>query len=258
MAKVLIEGNAVDIRVSLLERILLAERSRKLPLARIRSVDPHPPLLDMMMHWSDQSGSWLCGVSSYDGHMVPSARHPSSTLAIELDGEQGERIYIEIDDESPTMAAERIERAVFAVQTALASEFATPTSVHALPELRALTGVAEAPDQTEQDDRRFAQLEALDVELEEEEIRLRDPLMQGSLPPGPMILSRPAPEIKLAGDRDLTRLGNWLLGVGSLGLLGGGVMLATGALPGLFAVGAGVAAALLGGVALAVVAHHQG
>lgn len=257
MARVLIEGNAVDIRVSLLERLLLAERSRKLPLARIRSVDPHPPLLDMMMHWSDQSGSWLCGVSSYDGHMVPSARHPSSTLAIELDGERGERIYIEVDDESPTMAAERIERALCAVQSALTSEFADPASIHAQPELHDLRVVAAAADQTELDDRRFALLEALDVELEDEEIRLRDPLMQGSLPPGPMMLSQPAPELKLAGDRDLTRLGNWLVGVGSLGLLGGGVLLATGALPGLFAVGAGVAAALLGGVALAVVAHHQ-
>jgi hypothetical protein len=34
-------------------------------------------------------------------------------------------------------------------------------------------------------------------------------------------------------------------------------MVAGGALPGLLAVGAGVACALLGGVALAVVAHHQ-
>lgn len=257
MARVLIEGNAVDIRVSLLERLLLAERSRKVPLAQIRRVDPHPPLLDMMMHWSDQSGSWLCGVSSYDGHMVPSARHPSSTLAIEINGEQCERIYIEIDDESPTMAAERIERALFAIQASLtrgaahvddglASEFADLSCLH-----------ARTNDPRERDNRRSAALEALDVELEDEEIRLRDPLMQGSLPPGPMILSQPVPELKLEGDRDLTRLGSWLVGTGSLGLLAGGVMLATGALPGLFAVGAGVAAALLGGVALAVVAHHQ-
>jgi hypothetical protein len=95
------------------------------------------------------------------------------------------------------------------------------------------------------------------VELEEEEIRQRDPLMQGSLPPGPLLMSQPAPEAPLDDDRDLTRLGSWLVGLGSLGLLAGGVMLASGELPGLLAVGAGVAAALLGGVALAVVANHQ-
>ena len=253
MARVVIEGNALDIRVSLLERLLLAERSRKVPLARIRSVDPHPPLLDMMMHWSDQSGSWLCGVSCYDGHMVPSARHPSSTLALEMRGEQAERIYIEVDDESPTVAAERIERALLTVQALLEEGTATgpasevPTS---------FGSPAREPASTSASDE-LVRLDAFDLELEDEETRLRDPLMQGSLPPGPMLVSRPAPERKLDGDRDLTRVGGWLVGMGSLGLLAGGAMLATDTAPGLFAVGAGVAAALLGGVALAVVSHQQ-
>lgn len=102
-----------------------------------------------------------------------------------------------------------------------------------------------------------ALMDALDVELEDD-VQLRDPLMQGSLPPPPMRMSEPAPEMKLDDDKDLTRMGGWLVGLGSLGLLTGGVMLAGGALPGLLAVGAGVTCALLGGVALAVVAHHQG
>ena len=252
MAKVLIEGDSVDIQVSLLERIVLAERSRKLPLARIRSVDPHPRLLDMMVHWSDQSGSWLCGVSAYDGHMVPSARHPGSTLAIELDGEPEERIYIEIDNESPIAAAERIERALVAIESgALGRSDSQPDNT------QEPLGMAAERERSALEDRRFAMLEALEVELEEEEIRQRDPLMQGSLSPGPMMMSQPAPSAPLDDDRDLTRLGSWLVGLGSLGLLAGGVMLASGEMPGLLAVGAGVAAALLGGVALAVVANHQ-
>ena len=80
----------------------------------------------------------------------------------------------------------------------------------------------------------------------------------GSIPPAPMYASEPAPEMRLDDDRDLRRIGGWLVGLGSLGLLTGGIMLASGALPGLLAVGAGVGSALLGGVALAVVAHHQG
>lgn len=92
-----------------------------------------------------------------------------------------------------------------------------------------------------------------------DDVRLRDPLHQGSVhPPPPKYLSEPAPEMKLDDDRDLRRIGGWLVGLGTLGLLTGGIMLAGGALPGLLAVGAGVGSALLGGVALAVVAHHQG
>ncbi|MDB4985751.1 MAG: hypothetical protein JWN04_929 [Myxococcaceae bacterium] len=267
MAKVLIEGNTVDIRFSLLERVVLAERSRKLPLARIRSVDPHPPLLDMMVHWSDQSGSWLCGVSAYDGYMVPSARHPGNTLAIQLDGEEQERIYIEVDDESPSAAADRIEQARVARPegSVYIPMSPTPPDLTSSPDLTELAGASESAELRElasalaaQAARHDALMEALDLELEDEEIRHRDPLMQGSLPPGPMTRSEPAPELKLDDDRDLSRLGSWLVGVGSLALLSGGVMIASGALPGLLAVGAGVTAALLGGVALAVVARHQG
>lgn len=240
MAKVLIEEDAVDIRVSLLERVVLAEKPRKVPLSRIRSVDPHPPLLDMMVHWSDQSGVWLCGVSPYEGHMIPSARNPSHTLAIDLDGEERERIYVEVDDESPEQAAARITRA-----------------------LHGELAASEPPSgESSEDARRNSRAEllrALDVELDEsdeDDIRLRDPLMQGSLPPPPR--SEPAPAMPRQDDeRDLTKLGGWLVATGSVGLVAGGAMLATGALPGLLALAAGGACALLGGVALAVVANHQ-
>jgi hypothetical protein len=247
MAKVLIEGDSIDIRVGLLERIMLAERPRKVPLARVRSVDPHPPLLDMMLHWSDQSGVWLCGVSAYDGHMIPSTRHPNNTLAIEMDGDERERIYVEIDDESPATVAERIVRAL-----SLASENNMEGTMATTAANTSTNASASAHRPSTE-----ALMDALDVELDDD-VGLRDPLMQGSLPPPPMRLSEPAQAMKLDDDRDLTRMGGWLVGLGSLGLLTGGIMLASGALPGLLAVGAGVTCALLGGVALAVVAHHQG
>jgi hypothetical protein len=270
MAKVLIEGDTVDIRVSLLERVMLAERSRKLPLAHIRRVDPHPPLLDMMLHWSDQSGVWLCGVSAYDGHMIPSARHPSNTLALEIASDEQqhvppERIYIEVDDESPTELAARIARAQStSTQSGLGTR-AEPPRAFTEQQERAVHSTSQVntevpmptPTQPSSTPSRRALMEALDVELDDD-VQLRDPLMQGSLPPPPTRMSEPAPEMKLDDDKDLTRMGGWLVGLGTLGLLTGGVMLAGGALPGLLAVGAGVTCALLGGVALAVVAHHQG
>jgi hypothetical protein len=243
MAKVLIEGDSIDIRVSLLERVMLAERPRKLPLSRVLSVDPHPPLLDMMLHWSDQSGVWLCGVSAYDGHMIPSARHPKNTLAIEIDGEERERIYVEVDDESPAEVADRIVRALSSTQDSTEVLMTTPTTRVPGP-----------------DTKQAALMDALDVELddEHEHVQLRDPLMQGSLPPPPMEPSEPTNGMKLDDDHDLTRMGGWLVALGSLGLVTGGIMLVSGALPGLLAVAAGVICAALGGVALAVVAHHQG
>lgn len=240
MAKVLIDSDSVDIRVSLLERVMLAERPRKVPLSRIRKVDPHPPLMDMMVHWSDQSGVWLCGVSAYDGHMIPSARNPGSTIAIEVDGDERERIYVEVDDESPAQAAERISCAIRGKSGSTSTEGPMATNATSTP--GANTTLMSS------------------IESDLDDVRLRDPLLQGtgSLPPPPMYPSEPAPEMKLDDDRDLRRIGGWLVGLGSLGLLTGGIMLASGALPGLLAVGAGVGSALLGGVALAVVAHHQG
>ena len=232
MAKLSIDGDSVCIRVGLLERVVLAERNRRVPLARIRCVDPRPPLADMMVHWSDQSGVWLCGVSAYDGHMVPSAKNPANTLALDVDGEVPSRIYVEIDDETPQQAAERITRALSA------------------------DGEREEPMATLATTTHEARAE-FDVDIDDD-VQLRDPLLQGSLPPPPMMVREPAPEMKLDDDRDLARLGGWLVGLGSLGLLTGIIMVAGGALPGLLAVGAGVACALLGGVALAVVAHHQG
>jgi hypothetical protein len=243
MARVLIDRDSVDIRVGLLERVMLAERPRRLPLSSIRRVDPHPPLLDMMMHWSDQSGVWLCGVSAYDGHMIPSARNPGNTIAIEIDGEQRECIYVEVDDESPTQAAERISRALRGNHRSNNMEGSMATMYDATSTTTSTAALNKAIDRDADDDAAL----------------LRDPLCQGSLtPPPPAHMSEPAPEMKLDDDRDLRRMGGWLVGLGTLGLMTGGIMLASGALPGLLAVGAGVGSALLGGVALAVVAHHQG
>ena len=267
MAKVLIEGDSVDIRVGFLERVMLAERPRRLPLAQIRSVDPHPPLLEMMVHWSDQGGVWLCGVSSYDGQMIPSSRHPSNILAIEVEGEKRERIYVEIDGESPVQTAELIARALRANNPSVeAGGSAHEQNVEARGSAREQEieeePMATSSNPTGTPEAHGAPMQALEIEIEDEDddddVQLRDPLLQGSLPPPPMTLSEPAPELKLDDDRDLSRLGAWLVALGSLGLLTGGIMLASGALPGLLAVGAGVACALLGGVALAVVAHHQG
>jgi hypothetical protein len=116
MAKVEVERDSIDIRVSLLERVMLAEKPRKVPLSRIRAVDPHPRLIDLMMHWSDQSSVWLCGVSAYDGHLIPSARNPTHTLALDVEGEERGRIYIEVDDEPTDLVAERIQRSLLSLR----------------------------------------------------------------------------------------------------------------------------------------------
>jgi hypothetical protein len=232
MAKVLVQDDCIDIRFGLLERMMLAERSRKLPLSSVRKVDPHPPLLDMMVHWADRSSLLMCGVSPYEGHIIPSACKPRSTLVIELCDEP--QIFVELDDEAPEQVAARISRA-------MGSEPPPPPARASAPSTSALD-VARIQRLADDEDK----------ELEDEaDAAERERALARSLPP------EPAPALSLDDDRDLARLGGWLLALGSLGVSTGIVMAIAGAIPGLLAVGAGIACAALGGVALAVVAHHQ-
>jgi hypothetical protein len=248
MAKVWLEGDSLAIRVSWLERFMLAEKSRRIPLANIRTIDPHPRIVDLMVHWADQSAVWLGGVSAYDGHLIPSTRNPNHTLAIDVQGEDG-RIFVELDEGEPGPLAGRIE-------AALREQRGLPPLEEADEEVSrpsaAQIALAQMVQQAQRDD---------DDDFEEEEVRRRDPLMQGSLPPPPPARLAHRTEtlapVKLENDRDLARLGGWLVALGSLGVLTGGTIVAAGLVPGLLAVGAGIACGLLGGVALAVVARHQ-
>ncbi len=251
MAKVVIGDNCIDIRVSFLERMTLAQRPRRLPLARVRGVNPHPPLIDLMVHWADHGSVWLGGVSSYEGHMIPSTRNPKSTLAIEVEDEP--QIFVETDDGEPTeQVAARISRAI-------GSEPPPPP---------APPSPAQLAEQTRRSDlaleiARAQALEEGEDEPDDEHLarQRRDPLGQGgygSLPPPAQRPSEPAPQLRLDDDRDLARLGGWLLALGSFAVITGGVIVAAGAVPGLLAVGVGIVCGVFGGVALAVVAHHQG
>jgi hypothetical protein len=253
MAKVRLDDDNLAIQVSWVERLMLAEKSRKLPLESIRAVDPHPPLVDMMVHWADQSAVWLGGVSAYDGHLIPSTRNPNHTLAIHT-SEGDERIFVEVDDEAPDHLAARIQSAVRRKSglppppdESVEEEVSRPSQARI--ELAKMVKEAQAQELAEPDE-------------DDEDVRLRDPLMQGSLPPPPRMprTNRPAEAAKppqLKSDRDLARLGGWLVALGSLGVLTGTTIVAAGLVPGLLAVGAGIACGVLGGVALAVVANHQ-
>lgn len=110
MAKILLKQACVEIKVSWLERALLGEKPQKLPLEQIRSVDPHPRLPDMMLHWLARQELWMSGVSSYEGQLIPTTRNPTRTLAIDL-ADEG-RVFVELDDEPTESAAARINRAL--------------------------------------------------------------------------------------------------------------------------------------------------
>lgn len=246
MARVVVDDDCIDIRVSMLERMVLSERSRKVPLSRVRSVNPHPPLLDLMVHWADQGSVWLGGVSAYEGHMIPSTRNPKSTLSIDVEDEP--RVFVEVDGESTDLVAERISRAIGS----------TPPPAPSTPAPALESRISDLALE-------IARVQRLDEEEDEDdELALdrarRDPLGQGarSLPPPESRPSLPASPLRLDDDRDLARLGGWLLALGSFGVITGAVIVAAGAVPGLLAVGAGVICGVFGGVALAVVAHHQG
>jgi len=243
MAKVVVGADCIDIRASLLERMMLAEKSRRLPLSRVRSVNPHPPLLDMMVHWADHDRVWLGGVSSYEGHMIPSTRNPRSTLAIELDGDDEPNIYIEVDDEPPEHVAARISRAMGSEPPPAPSGRPQPYESVPPPSRVALE---------------IARAQQLDEEAEDEEDDLlarqrRDPLCQGSLVPPPA--QEAGQHVQRVMERKGKQLGGWLLGLGSVSLISGAIVVAAGALPGLVAVAAGIACGTVGGI---VVARQRG
>ncbi len=113
MSKILLKQGYVEIRVGWLERALLGEKPQKLPLDQIRSVDPHPRLPDMMLHWLARQELWMSGVSAYEGQLIPTTRNPTRTLAIDLGDDEG-RVFVELDDETTEMAAARINGALLA------------------------------------------------------------------------------------------------------------------------------------------------
>jgi hypothetical protein len=238
MAKVVVEGDCIAIRVGFFERLMLAEKPRKVPLSSIRGVDAHPRLVDMMVHWADQGAVWLGGVSAYDGHLIPSTKNPGSTLAIDVDGEN-ERIFVQVEDEEPASVAARIKTALRAHHGEPESEDPAEDDIPQRPsaaqiQLAALVKEAQSQDDDEDDEEAVAHAEARGHKGH--------------------ALAVPAAVDK---DRDLARLGGWLVGLGSVGVLTGTTIVAAGLVPGLLAVGAGIACGILGGVALAVVANHS-
>ena len=241
MAKVVVEGDWVAIRVGFFERLMLAEKPRKLPLSSIRGVDAHPRLVDMMVHWADQGSVWLGGVSAYDGHLIPSTKNPNSTLAIDVDGEN-ERIFVEVEGEEPDQVAARIKSAVRAHNGEPEGQDPEEDEIPQRPSMAQIQLAAMVKE---------AQSQAVEEE-DEEEVRL--PVFQDPVPPPPDDTMK---NLGLDNDRYLARLGGWLVGLGSFGVLVGTTIVAAGLVPGLLAVGAGIACGVLGGVALAVVANHS-
>lgn len=251
MARVVVGEDCIDIRVSLLERMMLAERSRKLPLSRVRGVNPHPPLLELMVHWADQGSAFPLGNAPYEGHIIPSARNPRNTLSIELTDEPS--LFVEVD-EAPELVAERISKAIGSTPPPPREGSASaPQSDARLSELA--RQIEEARAREEQD-----ALEVGDGELDDDayEPAGREAFIHELSPasadqPGGTQLST------LLGARadQLMQLGGWCLGLGAAATITGAVVVALGTLPGLIAVGAGIVCAAIGATALSVVAHQQ-
>jgi hypothetical protein len=277
MAKVEIRDDVIDIRVDLFERFVLAERSRRVPLVQVRGVEAHPPLMQLVLHWADQSSVWLSGASTYQGHLVPSVRNPGRTMAIDLEDDEG-RIFVEVDDEPCEGLANRISGALSrrkdapseppplaeasaaddgATVVASASTRGSTFDELARSPLKALLGRFDA-EELDQDAVSVESVEAYFRDPEDDaDVRRRDPLMQGSFPP-------PAHDAEIIDTRQridvegVARVGFWLVGVGTLGVLTGTVSISSGIVLGLLVLGAGITACVLGGLAIRLGASRTG
>ena len=94
----------------------------------------------------------------------------------------------------------------------------------------------------------------------EEEAQLRAREREEHAPHGhPTAKPRPARPVHLDNDRDLSRVGTWALSLGGLGFVCAIVFLMIGGiLPGALVIAVSLLCALIGILALSLVAHHQG
>jgi len=240
MAKVQIEDDHVDIKLSLLEKLTLADRSRRVPLLHIQGVDTYPSEGSdgALAQALNQTHRWSEGLLYDDEGTARGEPVQSRFLTIDLCDEDVSRLIVEVDDDSPEIVADRIRLAVAGAQAT------------AIEQMRARSARREIPPMPPSEPP-----PPLDVSG-----RSSIPSPEGipyRITPLPRVYSEPAPPMRLDDDRSLARLGAWLLGFGMFSLLTGSAIVAGGVVPGLIAIGAGAACACMGGLALAVVLHHQ-
>jgi hypothetical protein len=119
MARIVLRGNRLIIRLAWWERLLAFHGDLTVPLARVRDViAPLPvPSKGVPLDWRvlRLPGTALPGViqaGSYyrirDGWEFYIMRRPSKCILIELSGGRYKRLIIQVDDETPESAARRI------------------------------------------------------------------------------------------------------------------------------------------------------
>jgi hypothetical protein len=255
MARVDIEDGWLTVRVTWLERWLFSEKPRRCPLSIVQSVNPHPELLDMLLYWTDQRGVWLYGATTHEGYLVPSTRNPYATLAIQVVGER--TWYVELDDQEPTEVAAEIDRAIEATGRGAESRGA---EVVAIAPARAASS-ERTQERAQSVGERQGASSSHDL-VTTREIVARHSLVSPISRQTAFAEDEPEPEptanVRENRDRELWRIGGWLVGAGAVGMLAGTFITAAGALPGLMIVGAGLACAVIGGLTLGLVAHHHG
>jgi hypothetical protein len=259
MAKVDIEDGWLTVRVTWLERWLLSEKPRRCPLSIVQSVNPHPALLDMLLYWTDQRGVWLYGATTHEGYLVPSTRNPYATLAIQIFGERP--WYVELDDQEPVEVAAEIERAIEATgrRAAPRSAEVVDLAFARVAHQRAASPNGSQPEGHSVIERREAVSAVHDLAMLQQRAA---PESAAAPVPREAASMAEKPEwtgsLRTSRDRDLWRIGGWLIGAGAAGVLAGAFIAAAGASPGLMIVGAGLACAVIGGLTLGLVAHHHG
>ncbi len=236
MAKVQISDDYVDIHVGLLERLRFAEKSRRVPLLHIRGVDAYSPAVARFTaDWDtsrldDDEGQTPERASS----RPPRGHDPAHWLTLDLCDEDIDRLLVDVDDESPSVVADRIRHAVAAAQTRAIEQMRERSERR---EILPLPPSVPPPP---------PDLDLLSSDWE-------DPTLPRHITPLPRAYSIPPPVTTGAIALSvLSRAGGVLLGVGTLGMLAGAFVVASGAVTGLVAIGAGIACTTLGGLALAL------
>ena len=121
MARVVIEGGNVVVRLTRLEPVLALRRVIRVPLAHVTDVVVRPPealASPRVLGFTYRRGTSVPGLARAGSYFRPGEGwsfllvfNPHRTIGIELTDEHYQRLVVQVDNETPEAAAERISMA---------------------------------------------------------------------------------------------------------------------------------------------------
>lgn len=131
MATIEIKDGALTVHVTGIDRLFALRSSLSVPLAHVARVVPRPAVPEL---WAIEAGTKFRGVQrpgtlcagtvtqgDGEGYVFCDVHDPQQAIAVELHHDACKRLIVELSDETPEVAAQRITDAVHALREGVSS-----------------------------------------------------------------------------------------------------------------------------------------